>query len=399
MIAYVSYDGALEPLGRSQVVPYATGLAAKGYPVTLISFEKPRDYGRRTAPTAAARRMADELAAGGVEWRPHTYHKRPTLPATLWDVATGLATLARLRARGELRVVHARSYVAGLMAWILKKTTGTGFVFDMRGFWPEERVDGGLWSSASRVFRVVKALEARFLLDADHVVVLTERAREVLRERGVRAPVTVVPTCVDLDRFRRAPRGPVSPVFVYAGSLGTVYPLEAMLEFFRRARDRAPGARLSLVSRADEVVRAALAKVGLTDGSVSVESVAHAAIPACLHRASIGLAFYRPGFSRQGTCPTKIGEYLACGLPVVVTAGVGDMDRLLAEHRAGVVVRDLSAASYEAALDELEKLLLDPDLAVRCRRLAEQHFSLRQGVERFAAVHASLGETGGGRAR
>ena len=394
MIAYVSYDGALEPLGRSQVVPYVVGLAAAGLPMTLVSFEKPADFGTPSAPSEAARGLAAELTAAGVRWRPLRYHKRPTLPATLWDIGAGIVTLARLRVGGGLRAVHARGYVAGLMAWLLKKTMGTRFVFDMRGFWPEERVDGGLWRADSRIYRVVKRLERRFLRDADRIVVLTDRARLELRRRGVRPPVTVVPTCVDLDRFRPASQPPSEPTFVYAGSLGTVYPLDAMLAFVRRVRARAPRASLRIVSRAEpDLVRGAMKSAGLDEGAVTLEAAEHATIPAVLGRASVGLAFYRPGSSRQATCPTKVGEYLACGLPVVVTAGVGDMDTLIAEHRAGVVIDAFTDAAYERALDELEKLLLEPDLAARCRGLAERHFSLRTGVDRFVALHRQLAET------
>ncbi len=393
MIAYVSYDGALEPLGRSQVVPYVIGMARAGLSLTLVSFEKPRDYGRAGTPTAAARALAAELGDAGVRWLPRRYHKRPTLPATLWDVTTGVATLLRLRAAGGLSVVHARGYVAGLMAWLLKKTTGTAFVFDMRGFWPEERVDGGTWSPASRIYRVVKSLEGRFLRDADHIVVLTDCARDTLHRRGVRRPVTVVPTCVDLARFQPVAARVAGLTFVYTGSLGTFYALDAMLAFLGRARARAPRARLRLVTRESAaMVDAAIVAAGLERDAVSIEAAEHRKVPGVLGSASVGLAFYRPGVSHGGRCPTKAGEYLACGLPIVVTSGVGDMDRLVTEHRVGVVVDGLTEGAYERALDELEKLVLEPELSARCRALAESHFSLRGGVDRFVALHRSLGE-------
>lgn len=392
MIAYVSYDGALEPLGRSQVVPYVIGMARAGLPLMLVSFEKPRDYGTPAAPSDAARALAAELAAARVHWIPRRYHKRPALPATLWDVVTGVATLLRLRAFDGLRVVHARGYVAGLMAWLLKKTTGTAFVFDMRGFWPEERVDGGMWSPASRIYRVVKVLEARFLRDADHIVVLTDRARDALHRRGVRRPVTVVPTCVDLARFQPAAARPAGLTFVYTGSLGTFYALDAMLAFLGRARAREPRACLRLVTReSGPVVDVVLAAAGLGREAVSIEAVEHGKVPGVLGAASVGLAFYRPGVSHDGRCPTKAGEYLACGLPIVVTSGIGDMDRLVTEHRVGVVVDGLTEGAYERALDELEKLVLEPELSARCRALAETHFSLRGGIDRFVALHRSLG--------
>lgn len=390
MIAYVSYDGVLEPLGQSQVLPYVLGLAERGLPPVLLSFEKPGDF-----RSGQARRLRTTLAARGVRWIPRRYHKRPTLPATAWDVAVGIATLGALRARRGLRAVHARSYVAALMAWTLQRALGTGFIFDMRGFWPEERVDGGLWSSDSRVYRLVKALERRFLRDADHIVVLTERAREdLLGRRGVKCPVTVIPTCVDLDRFQpAASRAGGGLTFVYAGSIGTVYPLEAMLAFYKRARERHPAAQLRLVNRGGEKELArALEAGGLDDGSVSRDGADYGAVPEQLRTATAGLAFYRPGYSRRATCPTKVGEYLACGLPVVITAGVGDMDRIVTDSRVGVVVEALSEPAYDSALYELEKLLVEPDLAARCRAVAERHFSLAVGIERFGAIHRSLAE-------
>ena len=40
-VLYISYDGLLDPLGQSQVVPYVRELARRGVALTVISFEKP----------------------------------------------------------------------------------------------------------------------------------------------------------------------------------------------------------------------------------------------------------------------------------------------------------------------------------------------------------------------
>ncbi len=74
-----------------------------------------------------------ELAGRGIRWIPLRYHKRPSLPATLFDVLAGVARgIAVVRSR-RIGAVHARSYVAGLMGWLLKRILGVRFVFDMRG--------------------------------------------------------------------------------------------------------------------------------------------------------------------------------------------------------------------------------------------------------------------------
>ena len=55
---YVSYDGALDPLGRSQVVPYLEGLAARGWRFDLVTFEKERRWHDGRERSEMQRRLA-----------------------------------------------------------------------------------------------------------------------------------------------------------------------------------------------------------------------------------------------------------------------------------------------------------------------------------------------------
>ena len=198
---YISYDGMLEPLGQSQVLAYQERLAASTT-VHLLSFEKPEDWADKATRSSVRQRMD----AAGIHWHPRGYHKRPSALATAYDILVGISTGLWVILRYRIRIVHARSYVAAVMALVLKRLTGAKFVFDMRGFWADERVDGGLWPREGRMFRVAKWFERRFLLAADHVISLTHAAvREMEKfpylQHGM-PPVTVIPTCADLDRFR-----------------------------------------------------------------------------------------------------------------------------------------------------------------------------------------------------
>jgi hypothetical protein len=203
-ILYISNNGMLEPLGQSQVLAYLKCLA-DGRRIHLISFEKADDW----ANTTERERIAQDIATAGIIWHPLRYHKRPTALATTWDIACGITLGLWLILRHRLALVHARSYVPSVMALALKRLTGVKFLFDMRGFWTDERVDGGLWPRTGRMFRVAKGFERRFLLAADHVVSLT-RAAVIEMQRfdylqGRMPPVTVIPTCADLTRFTLMP--------------------------------------------------------------------------------------------------------------------------------------------------------------------------------------------------
>ena len=128
----------------------------------------------------------------------------------------------------------------------------------------------------------------------------------------------------------------------------------------------------------------------LSPERVIICSVEAAQVPAWLMKAHVGLAFYQSGFSRVGTCPTKLGEYLAMGLPVVVTKGVGDTEPLVTTRRVGAVLSACCPLAYGLALDALEQLWADPHLSVRCRAVAEECFSLAQGVASYWRVYQRL---------
>src|SRR5262249_13614790 len=124
-----------------------------------------------------------------------------------------------------------------------------------------------------------------------------------------------------------------------------------------------------------------------------------------LSRQNAGLHFLTPGISHHAGSPTKVGEYWALGLPVVISAGVGDTEDIIRRERVGVVVSEFSGEGYGHALGELVNLLADPYLPSRCRAAAEKHYSLGPACETLHALYTTLasdrlnGRNRGGRSR
>ncbi|NBC34938.1 glycosyltransferase [Novosphingobium sp. FSY-8] len=390
-VLYISYDGMMEPLGQSQVITYLERLSL-GRHVHLISYEKAgdwRDGDRRRA-------VAARLARGGIVWHPLAYHKSPTVPATLYDALRGAVLAAALCWRHGLRIVHARSYVPAVIGAAARTLTGARLVFDMRGLWPDEKVDGGAWGAQSRAYRWTKRIEAWLLRRADHVVTLTQASLPVLRRLGLPGwtPVSVIPTCADLERFAPPASNPApasSRVFTlgYVGSIGTRYLFDEVVAVFALIRAQRPGARLLVVNRNDpglviERVRAA----GLPVEAVQVVAADHAAVPGLIRQMDAGTAFYASSFSTVATAPTKLGEYLGCGVPCLGNAGVGDMDQVLANDGApvGVVMPDFTPESRAQAVAQLLALCDAPDTGARCRAAAQARFAVTAGVRAYARI-------------
>jgi glycosyltransferase involved in cell wall biosynthesis len=391
-VLYISYDGMLEPLGQSQVIAYLERLSGD-HAIHLVSFEKPADRGQPEKVAA----IGERLDAAGIAWHPLTYHKTPTLPATLFDLAQGTAVSLWLAARHNVRIVHARSYVPALIGWIVKLLTGAKLLFDMRGLWADERTDGGIWPPGGGVYRAVKRIEKTLLLGADHVVTLTHASKSLIEDFGYlkgqpHAPIAVIPTCADLERFAPG-KGQKSDSFTlgYLGSIGTWYMFDEVLACFKLIRAKLPNARLLVVNRNEQdFVRRMVAEAEIPGDCVELTTADHAHVPEQIRRMSAGAAIIRPVYSKIASAPTKLAEYLGCGVPCLGNTGVGDMELILENQGAGVALRAFTPEERTRAVDRLIAMASDPKTHAKCRKVALEHFSVDDGAERYRTIYASL---------
>jgi glycosyltransferase involved in cell wall biosynthesis len=392
-VLYLSYTGLAEPLGQSQILPYLRGLSGE-HRITVISFEKPADL----ADAGVMAALREACAGHGIGWTPRRYHRRPRLLATAWDLAVFAWTALRLALTTRAELVHARSLLPALVALGLRRTLGIPFIFDMRGFWPEELVTAGRLKRRSPIFRLLIWGETRCLRHADAVVSLTHAAvTHMKRSHGsdlAHAKFAVIPTCADVDRFRCLPAGDGErpPVIGSAGSVASGwFRLDWLMAFFRACAEAWPEAGLRVITRdAPGGIADAAEKAGIDPARLTVERRAPDLMPRALARLDALAMFFEPAISELARCPTRMGEALATGLPVVTSGGVGDVANIIREHRVGVVVEDASERSMRRAASELGRLLQDPELAARCRNTAEALFSLGAGVEAYRSLYREI---------
>ena len=402
-ILYLSYDGMCDPLGGSQILPYLTGLARRGHQISLLSFEKP-------VRTKEERQLVEQAcASAGIDWRHLHYHKRPPVLSSIYDLQRMRHLARRLHKKQKFDLVHCRSYLPALVGLSMKRRQGVPLLFDMRGFWADERLEGGAWDQRNFLFRSIynyfKEREGEFWREADEIVSLTRAGERVLRSaipsRRPRAPVTVIPCCVDFDAFpaidaearSRARKllgiGSNEKVLGYIGSLGGNYLLDEMLSFFSAYRERHEGrAKFLFVTHVpDAVILAAAGAHSIPNSSIVVRRATRAEVPMLMAAADAGIAFKQPTFSAQACSPTKLGEMLALELPIVTNSGVGDVARIIEETDAGVVIHRFDDVAYRGALEQLETLR--PDMG-RWRAAARRWFDLNEGVERYDAIYRRI---------
>jgi len=398
-VLFLSYDGMTDPLGPSQVLPYLFGLAKRGHTVRLASLEKP---GRSPEEMAEVRAQCER---NGIEWHPLRF--RSDLPfigvfdnyRQLWRKAV------ELHGRQTVNLIHARSYIPAMVGARMKRRFGTGLLFDMRGFWPDERVDGGLWPQNNPVYRLVyryfKRRESELLREADSVISLTHAGKQILLEQHSEPPpIRVIPCCADLDAFpaitpeaRTATRNALgipqdARVVAYLGSIGTWYMLDEMMDFFACQLREQPNSVFLFVTRDDAApIKRSAAERGIAADRLVIRPATRAEVPQLLASADYGLFFIKPCFSKRASSPTKLGEFLAMGIPVVTNSGVGDVDEIISESGAGFLVERFRDGDYRSAITQMDSLPRQPDT---WRLRAKRWFDLEQGIAAYAEVYDDL---------
>ena len=400
-VLFISYNGMLDPLGQSQVIPYLRELATRGVRFTLLSFERPKAF--EPQGIAQCEQLREKLKSQGIEWHRLRYHQRPSGPATIYDVLAGYRKASELVKQNRIEMVHARGHIPATIALGLKKRFGIKMIFDLRGLMAEEYVDAEHWREGGIPYRLTKATERRILASTDAIVTLTERIWPIIREweglRGRSVHHEVIPCCVDLslfkfseeDRARRRAELGLGDRFtmVYSGSLDGWYLTEKMADFFASfLRHRRDAHLLWLTTGSHDRVRDLMRSRKVENGNFSVLSIASSTVPSYLAAADAGLAFIKRCVSKVASSPTKNGEYLACGLPLIINAGVGDSDSLINDWKAGVLIENFTEDEYAQAGRNIEQMVSEPEVRKNTRSVAEQLFDLNTiGAERYARLY------------
>lgn len=400
---YLSYDGMTDPLGQSQVLPYLCGLSVQGYRITLVSFEKKEAFAREKGL------IEDICRKAGIDWRPQPYRKKPPALSTWLDLRRMQRVAARLQREKNFGLVHCRSYLPALVGLRMKRKYGLPFLFDMRGFWADERVEGELWNLRHPLYRMIyryfKRKERQFLSEAAHTISLTEAGRrEILSwDRPQRpAPMTVIPCCADLELFDpekispeeqsrlREELGLSANAFVlcYLGSIGTWYLLPEMLQFCKYLMDNKPEAYfLFITGGAPKHILQAARKLELPTDRILIRRAPRRQVPLYLSLADLGIFFVKPTFSKKASSPTKQGEMMGMGLPLICNE-VGDSGEIVRKTEGGLVLRELSPEALQlAAAKGMDKIKSSP---ARIRAGALKHYSLQSGIERFEVVYRKI---------
>ncbi len=401
-VLYLSYDGMTDPLGQSQVLPYLIGLTKQGYSFHIISFEKQNRFIQFKDHIQS---ICDEH---NIVWCPNKYSQNSPIISTLWDVLKMRKLTKKLHKKVHFDIIHCRSYISALVGMFMKKKYHVKFIFDMRGFWADERVDGGLWDLKHPVFKFVytffKRKEVQYFKTADYTISLTKNGKDEIENWDIfklnPPKIQIIPCCVDLNLFDPAKleennrkelkvKLGISDgdyVLGYVGSIGTWYMLSEMLDYFKVLKTKNSKAKFLFVTgEKEETIYTSVLEKGIKKEDIIVTSCLHKDVPLNISLFDKSIFFIRPTFSKKASSPTKQGEIMAMGIPLVCNSGVGDTDYVVEKYHAGSVVKTFNEAAYIESIDLPGELDL-----IKMKEGAKEFYGLEEGVKKYAHVYKEV---------
>ena len=401
---YLTYDGLTDTLGQSQIIPYLAGLSLKGHQIVIVSFEKKNKFEKLSSEIKSV------LDENQIKWIPLHYHYFPPVLSSVYDVLKLRTVSKKIVQKEKIDIVHCRSYITALVGLHLKKKLKKKFIFDMRGFWADERIDGNLWNLKNPIYKKIytyfKQKEKAFFKHADCVISLTDKGKNIIQKQSNdKIYIEVIPCCVDTVLFSKKNIQSEKEkyfrdllkiheqdfIISYLGSLGTWYLPDEMMKFFRLFLNKNENAKFMFITPdSHEMVFSYSDKYNIPKEKIIVIASERKDVPVLLSFSRLSLFFIKPLFSKSASSPTKMAEALSMGIPIICNAGIGDNDKIITESGAGLVIKDFSDESLQEAVDKTNSLLSMSEDAIR--KTAIDIFSLEKGVEKYHKIYTRLGE-------
>ena len=401
---FISYDGMTDPLGQSQVIPYLQGLSRAGFTIFLLSCEKEQVF-LQNKP------VVEKILGGyNITWIPLNYTKKPQVLSTILDIIKLRKAAKKIHLENKLDMVHTRPGVPELVGLWMKKTMGVKFLNDIREFYADSRVEGGMWRLSNplykTVYRFFKRKETESVSKSDGIVCLTYAAEKIIKgwkEYKSNIPLQVIPCSADLELFDP---GKISEaekttlrsalniskddfVISYLGSIGGWYLTDEMMQFCKVLTDKIRAAKILFISphRHDEI-RTSASKYGIDSDKVVIQKANRQEVPKLVSLSNYSVFFIKPCYSKQSSSPTKHGEIMAMGIPLITNSGVGDVETISNRYNAGIIIHEFNEKEFikvasqvaAGATFNIEEI----------RQGAKEVYSLERAVEKYIAIYNSI---------
>ncbi|MDY6838803.1 MAG: glycosyltransferase [Thermodesulfobacteriota bacterium] len=386
-------DGSIKnPILHSQGLPLYGALAARGYGCSFVTFETRLNEN-------AYKRLVSELVKkhGNIGFKRIAIRQKWPVPSGAENVLKALFWIVAKCYRGKLHIIHARSLVPGIVALWAKVCSFNRLkvIYDKRGVLIEEEILKGNWDEGSMKVRLLYLIEWLLLKYSDQIVTVSYAFKEHLLTTyelvGLKSKIHVVPNGTKLSEGEKSTsemKHLVSKVTcVYSGSAAPWQKIDDVLIIFSIAESIFRNISFKIFTYQKEIVLDKMSAHPKVWPKLEMSDLPPHEVRQELAKCSFGLLIRERNLINRVASPLKFAEYLAAGIPVLISEGIGDTEQVVRKYNIGVIIKN---GNYAKALVEMKKLLTDPSVYSRCRTAASSELNVQDGINGYVSIYQKL---------
>lgn len=283
----------------------------------------------------------------------------------------------------KIDLLICRSSLAGGIGYLVSKATRVPYVVESFEPHASYMADAGIWKRYDPRYWIERFFQRLQCHTASFILPVSNNYLSFLEKKGInRNNVIVLPCVVDLIKFARRDNPQLkaslnipigATIGIYVGKFGGIYYDEEAFWIFRLAKEVFENFFLLILTPSDQnEVQFKLKGMGFELSEFKVLHTPHSEVPHYLSISDFAFALYKHSYSNRYLSPVKIGEYWACGLPVLLTDGVGDDSDIINASNCGATFF-LQKRNIMESLAIIKNQLFERDIRERGRKLAERY--------------------------
>jgi len=382
-VLYITYDGILEPLGYSQILSYLIHLSKHNY-IKIISVEKKKDL----LNVDHFNKINNILKENNIKWKFFNYADNKFGKTIL--VSKLLSYIFFNLMNKKINIVHARSYITGLLVYILKFFFNFHFIFDIRGFWIDERIDWGLWRKKSIKYIFFRFIEKKIYNKSNTIVTLTNDSKNLIYNnvfKRKKIDIFVIPTCLNIENKTFLPKKRSKIKFTHLGAIGSRYNFLTYINVMKNINNNSKFF-LSIINKGEhDKIKKIINDNSININNYEIKYVYPYDIDKELRETDFGLFFPVHGYYLNAYFPTKLGEFLSNGVPVITNKINKHVDQIIIDNNVGIVINDLNKIDYNYLSDKINLKLNDKDIRERCKSVASKYLDIRIAIKKYSNIY------------
>lgn len=388
-VLYFSYDGLLDPLGQSQIVPYISAISAAGHSLTVVSYEK---IGRTKEQIKI---MEMKLQKIGVNWERIEFRS-----GKLWAIKrliSGVLLIRKLCGNIQPDFMHLRGFVPAVIFQL--SFSRVPFLYDFRGFALGEWVDIGKINESSLLYRVLNRLDQKCVKNASGLVVLEQSAKRLLEEtyNVPNVPLKVIRTCTNVKRYTKQEgwdnKKSSTLRFVFLGGARFPYRPDLALMLIEKLIENGMECNIDFINQGDRIFIEKVSDLtSISKDKIRILSCEHSKIPDILPTYDCGIVMVETSHWRRVCSPTKMGEYLASGLPVISLEGIDAIDELSKRTVCVTTVSndELLGHFQECRAQQILSFIKSIGVKQKCKNLAKNEFDMEMAGNLYVELYSEM---------